>query len=91
MKIENDTHRFAARKKEWLRQYKEDQMQKLDTQGRHRSEWCYAAYDGRVPIRVDDMFLGYSGMKKIKKMNSDLLEALKKGTERQWVAAYKDP
>ena len=69
----------------------EEEMLRLDAQGRHRSEWCYAAYDGRVPIRVDDMFLGYSGMKKIKKMNSDLLEALKKGTERQWVAAYKDP
>ena len=38
---------FAARKKEWLRQYKEDQMKKLDEQGRHRSEWAYAPYDGR--------------------------------------------
>ena len=47
--------------------------------------------DERVPIRVDNMFLGYSGMKKIKKMNRDFLEALKKGTDRQWVAAYKDP
>ena len=47
--------------------------------------------DESVPIRVDDMFLGYSGMKKIKKMNRDFLEALKKGTDRQWVAAYKDP
>ena len=47
--------------------------------------------DESVPIRVDDMFLGYSGMKKIKKMNRDLREALKKGTDRQWVAAYKDP
>ena len=43
----DDTCRFAARKKEWLRQYKEDQMRKLDAQGRHRSEWCYAPYDGR--------------------------------------------
>ena len=87
--IENEE--FEIRRAEWLRQYKEDQMKKLDAQGRHRSEWCYAAYDGRVPIRVDDMFLGYSGMMKIQKMNSDLLEALKKGTERQWVSAYKDP
>ena len=87
--IENEE--FEIRRAEWLQQYKEDQMKKLDAQGRHRSQWCYAAYDGRVPIRVDDMFLGYSGMKKIKKMNSDLLEALKKGPERQWVAAYKDP
>ena len=47
--------------------------------------------DKRVPIRVDNMFLGYSGMKKIKKMNRDLREALKKGTDRQWVTAYKDP
>jgi len=47
--------------------------------------------DESVPIRVDNMFLGYSGMKKIKKMNHDLRVALKKGTERQWVAAYKDP
>mgnify|MGYP001096230126 CR=1 FL=1 len=61
-----------------LYHYKENQMRKLDNQGRHRSEWCYAPYDGRVPIRVDDMFLGYSGMKKIKKMGRDLLEALKK-------------
>ena len=50
-----------------------------------------AELDESVPIRIDDMFLGYSGMKKIKKMNSDLLEALKKGTDRQWVVAYKDP
>ena len=48
--------------------------------------------DGRIPIRVDNMFLGgYSGMKKIEKMGRDLREALKKGTDRQWVAAYKDP
>ena len=51
-------HRFTARKKEWLRQYKEEQMKKLDAQGRHRSEWCYAAYDGRkeeggIPIDLD--------------------------------------
>ena len=87
--IENEE--FEIRRAEWLRQYKEDQMKKLDAQGRHRSQWCYAAYDGRVPIRVDDMFKGYSGMKKIKKMDRDLREALKKGTDRQWVAAYKDP
>ena len=44
-----------------------------------------------IIIRVpDDMFLGYSGMKKIKKSHRDLLEALKKGTDRQWVTAYKD-
>ena len=47
--------------------------------------------DESVPIRVDNMFLGYSGMKKIKKMDRDLREALKKGTDRQWVMAYKDP
>ena len=49
--------------------------------------------DESVPIRidVDNMFQGYSGMKKIEKMNRDLREALKKGTDRQWVAAYKDP
>jgi len=38
---------FKIRQAEWLRQYKEDQMKKLDAQGRHRSEWCYVAYDGR--------------------------------------------
>ena len=38
---------FAERKKVWLHQYKEDQMKKLDAQGRHRSQWCYAPYDGR--------------------------------------------
>ena len=27
--------------------WNEDQMAKLDAQGRHRSEWCYAPYDGR--------------------------------------------
>ena len=52
--------------------------------------------DESVPIRVDGMFKGYSGMKKIENMNRDLryassVIALKKGTERQWVAAYKDP
>ena len=48
--------------------------------------------DDEIIIRVDDGFLkGYSGMKKIKKMDRDLREALKKGTDRQWVAAYKDP
>ena len=25
----------------------EEEMLRLDAQGRHRSEWCYAAYDGR--------------------------------------------
>ena len=45
--VHEQPHRFAARKKEWLRQYKEDQMKKLDAQGRHRSQWCYAPYDGR--------------------------------------------
>ena len=49
--------------------------------------------DESIPIRIDggNPFKGYSGMKKIEKMNRDLLEALKKGTDRQWVAAYKDP
>ena len=27
--------------------WNEEQMRKLDAQGRHRSEWCYAPYDGR--------------------------------------------
>ena len=30
-----------------LYHYKENQMRKLDKQGRHRSEWCYAPYDDR--------------------------------------------
>ena len=49
--------------------------------------------DESIPIRIDggNPFKGYSGMKKIEKMNRDLLEALKKGTDRQWVSAYKDP
>ena len=47
--------------------------------------------DERVPIRVDGGFLkGHSNLKKIEKMGCDLREALKKGTDRQWVAAYKD-
>jgi len=25
-------------------------MALLDAQGRHRSEWCYAAYDGRKKL-----------------------------------------
>ena len=25
-----------------------DKKAMLDAQGRHRSEWCYAAYDGRL-------------------------------------------
>ena len=25
-----------------------DDKNKLDSQGRHRSEWCYAPYDGRL-------------------------------------------
>ena len=28
----------------------EEQIAKLDSQGRHRSEWCYAAYDGRKEL-----------------------------------------
>ena len=32
---------------EWNRQYRESEMAKLDAQGRHRSEWCYAPYDER--------------------------------------------
>ena len=39
---------FEARRAHWLNTYKQDQMRKLDAQGRHRSEWCYAAYDGRL-------------------------------------------
>ena len=26
----------------------ESKMAELDSQGRHRSEWCYAPYDGRI-------------------------------------------
>ena len=26
----------------------ESKMAELDSQGRHRSEWCYAPYDGRT-------------------------------------------
>ena len=36
-------HRRAG----WLKTYKEEEMAKLDAQGRHRSQWCYAPYDGR--------------------------------------------
>ena len=55
------------------------------------SKWT-AELDESVPIRVDGGFLkGHSNLKKIKKMDRDLREALKKGTDRQWVAAYKDP
>ena len=43
--IENEE--FEIRRAGWLRQYKEDQMKKLDEEGRHRSEWAYAPYDGR--------------------------------------------
>ena len=32
---------------EWNQAWKEREMAKLDAQGRHRSEWCYAPYDGR--------------------------------------------
>ena len=28
----------------------EEHMILLDAQGRHRSEWCYAAYDGRKKL-----------------------------------------
>ena len=35
----------------------EEEMLRLDAQGRHRSEWCYAAYDGRK----EKMFSGYNG------------------------------
>ena len=28
-------------------EYNESEIAKLDAQGRHRSEWCYAPYDGR--------------------------------------------
>ena len=45
-----------------------------------REKMIQAPDDRPVPIRidVDNMFQGYSGMKKIKKMNRDLCEALKK-------------
>ena len=33
---------------EYVANYK---MAELDSQGRHRSEWCYAPYDGRVKIK----------------------------------------
>ena len=32
---------------EWNQAWKDREMAKLDAQGRNRSEWCYAAYDGR--------------------------------------------
>ena len=35
--------RAPHRQKAW----NEEQMRKLDEQGRHRSQWCYADYDGR--------------------------------------------
>ena len=66
-------------------------IQYIEAQMRGEKKMMRALDDERVPIRVDNMFLGYSGMKKIKKMNRDFLEVLKKGTDRQWVAAYKDP
>ena len=28
--------------------YKETKKKEFDSQGRHRSEWCYAPYDGRT-------------------------------------------
>ena len=30
--------------------YCEEEIARLDAQGRHRSEWCYAAYDGRKEL-----------------------------------------
>jgi hypothetical protein len=63
-----------------------------------KKKMIQAPDDKSIPIRVDvdNMFQGYSGMKKIEAMNRNLryassVIALKKGTERQWVAAYKDP
>ena len=67
-------------------QYIEDRM-------RGEKKMIQAPDDKSIPIRVDvdNMFQGYSGMKKIEAMNRNLREALKEGTDRQWVAAYKDP
>ena len=31
-----------------MRLYTDDKNKLLDSQGRHRSEWCYAPYDGRL-------------------------------------------
>ena len=58
-----------------------------------KKKMIQAPDDKSIPIRVDvdNMFQGYSGMKKIEAMNRNLREALKEGTDRQWVAAYKDP
>ena len=69
-------------------------IQYIEVRMRGEKKMMRAPDDKSIPIRidVDNMFLGgYSGMKKIEKMNHDLRVALKKGTERQWVAAYKDP
>ena len=30
-----------------MRLYTDDKNKLLDSQGRHRSEWCYSPYDGR--------------------------------------------
>ena len=32
---------------QWNKTYKEEQIAKLDQQGRHRSQWIYSPYDGR--------------------------------------------
>ena len=67
-------------------------IQYIEVPMRGEKKMIQAPDDGRIPIRVDGGFLkGHSNLKKIKKMNADLREALKKGTDRQWVAAYKDP
>jgi len=68
-------------------QYIEDRMRG------EKKKMIQAPDDKSIPIRVDvdNMFQGYSGMKKIEAMNRNLREALKEGTDRQWVAAYKDP
>ena len=72
-------------------------IQYIEAQMRGEKKMMRAPDDKSIPIRIDNLFLGgYSGMKKIENMNRDLryassVIALKKGTERQWVAAYKDP
>ena len=38
-----DKDKMAQRNKT----YKENQMARLDQQGRHRSQWIYSPYDGR--------------------------------------------
>ena len=42
-----ETYDLTARQQVWNKTYREEEMAKLDQQGRHRSQWIYANYDGR--------------------------------------------